>query len=102
MPPVVEARYLRAMDVVASVADALVHPAVSTVVLVGSRAKGRATERSDYDFVVETTDFARVAEALPLLVAALDPLAQQWDRLADTMCWMVMLPGPVKVDLIFP
>ena len=78
------------------------HPAISTVVLVGSRAEGRATERSDYDFVVETTDFPRAVEALPRLVAALEPLAQQWDRLADTMCWMVMLSGPVKVDLIFP
>jgi hypothetical protein len=27
---------------------------------------------------------------------------QQWDRLSPTWCWMLILPGPVKVDLIFP
>jgi hypothetical protein len=27
---------------------------------------------------------------------------QQWDRLSETWCWMPILPGPVKVDLIFP
>jgi len=32
----------------------------------------------------------------------LEPLAQQWDRLSDEQCWMLILPGPAKVDLIFP
>jgi hypothetical protein len=32
----------------------------------------------------------------------LEPLAQQWDRLSDEQCWMLILRGPVKVDLIFP
>jgi hypothetical protein len=70
--------------------------------LVGSRADGRATERSDWDFRVETDDFGTLAPALPRLLAPLDPLAQQWDRLSEEKCWMVMLRGPVKVDLIFP
>lgn len=77
------------------------HPAVGAVRLVGSRGEGRATERSDWDFVVETDDFAAVAGVLPRLCRLLDPLAQQWDRLSDHYCYMLMLPGPVKVDLVF-
>ena len=69
--------------------------------LVGSRAEGRETDRSDWDFGVETSDFSSVADALPRLLAPLDPLAQQWDRLSLHQCWMLMLRGPVKVDLIF-
>jgi nucleotidyltransferase-like protein len=77
------------------------HPAVGAIRLVGSRAEGRATERSDWDFAVETDDFAAVALALPGLCHPLDPLAQQWDRLSDHPCYMLVLAGPVKVDLIF-
>jgi hypothetical protein len=69
---------------------------------VGSRATGRARPDSDWDFRVEARDFAVVAAALPELVAPLEPLAQQWDRLSDEQCWMLILRGPVKVDLIFP
>jgi hypothetical protein len=36
------------------------------------------------------------------LLARLDPLAQQWDRLSPEWCWMLILRGPAKVDLIFP
>ncbi len=43
-----------------------------------------------------------MARALPSLVAELDPLAQQWDRISAYPCYMLMLEGPVKVDLIFP
>ena len=78
------------------------HPAVRTIDLVGSRAGGRATELSDWDFRVETEDFDAVAHALPDLVADLDPLARQWDRLSREWCYMLILRGPVKVDLIFP
>jgi hypothetical protein len=77
-------------------------PAVRDIRLVGSRAEGRATARSDWDFRVESSDFATVAESLPTVFARLDPLAQQWDRLSPHQCWMAILPGPVKVDLIFP
>jgi hypothetical protein len=28
-------------------------------------------------------------------------LVQQWDRLSETWCWMLILRGPAKVDLIF-
>jgi predicted nucleotidyltransferase len=78
------------------------HPAVERVELVGSRAEGRATEWSDWDFEVRARDFASAAEALPDLLAPLEPLVQQWDRLSDEWCWMLILRGPVKVDLIFP
>ena len=78
------------------------HPAVRCIRLVGSRAEGRATEFSDWDFCVEADDFAVLSQALPRLLSPLDPLAQQWDRLSAEYCWMLILRGPAKVDLIFP
>jgi hypothetical protein len=90
------------MDLIERIVAAVeAHPAVREVRLIGSRAEGRATERSDWDFRVETNDFAAVADDLPRLCGAFDPLAQQWDRLSTEYCWMLMLHGPVKVDLIF-
>jgi hypothetical protein len=76
-------------------------PTIDSVVLTGSRARGQATELSDWDFEVETSDFPSVAQALPALVAPLAPLAQQWDRLSPRACYMLMLRGVGKVDLIF-
>lgn len=78
------------------------HPAIRSVGLVGSRAEGLASEFSDWDFRVEATDFAAAADGLPYLLAPLQPLAQQWDRLSSEWCWMLIMRGPVKVDLIFP
>jgi hypothetical protein len=78
------------------------HPAVRSIELVGSRAEGRARELSDWDFRVEANDFAALVEVLPRLLAPLDPLAQQWDRLSREYCWMLIVPGPAKIDLIFP
>jgi hypothetical protein len=69
--------------------------------LAGSRAKGESGALSDWDFEVETRDFRAVADALPKLIAPLEPLAQQWDRLNDHACYMLMLRGVGKVDLIF-
>jgi hypothetical protein len=90
-------------DVVAAVDAALLpHPAVRAVEPVGSRAGGSPTPLSDWDFVVVTERFDEVARALPALVAELEPLAQQWDRISAYPCYMLMLAGPVKVDLIFP
>jgi hypothetical protein len=92
-----------ARDLAASVASVLLpHPNVRAVELVGSRATGSPTSLSDWDFEVETDAFDAVARALPELVTPLDPLAQQWDRISDYPCYMLMLSGPVKVDLIFP
>ena len=78
------------------------HPAVREIHLAGSRADGRATEWSDWDFLVTAHDFAALGDALPRLLAPLDPLVQQWDRLSPQWCWMLILHGPRKVDLIFP
>ena len=86
----------------AVVAAAAPHPDVLRVELVGSRAEGRATRWSDWDFGVWTSDFGAVSTALPELLAPLEPLLQQWDRLGEEYCWMLLLAGPVKVDLIFP
>jgi hypothetical protein len=80
----------------------LQHPHVRDVELVGSRATGSSTPLSDWDFAVTTDRFDAVARELPSLVAGLEPLAQQWDRISDYPCYMLMLSGPVKVDLIFP
>ncbi len=78
------------------------HPNVRRVELVGSRAAGTPVPLSDWDLAIEVDDFAAVAADLPALVARLEPLAQQWDRLTSPSCYMLMLRGPVKVDLIFP
>ena len=37
------------------------HPSVRSVQLVGSRAEGRATARSDWDFLIGTHDFSHVS-----------------------------------------
>ena len=60
------------------------HPAVRSAKLVGSRANGRATKRSDWDFCLETDQFEQLARALPELLAPLGPLAQQ-DRAATVV-----------------
>jgi hypothetical protein len=77
------------------------HPSVRSVQLAGSRAAGRATARSDWDFLIDTDDFGALAAALPALCAPLEPIAQQWDRLSSCQCWMLILRGPAKIDLIF-
>lgn len=90
------------IDVPRSVREALAaYPAVRSVRIIGSRAKGREHELSDWDFAVETDDFDAVARELPLLVEPLRPIAAQWDPYGWHACYMLMLPGPVKIDLLF-
>jgi hypothetical protein len=79
----------------------LAHPQVTAVTLIGSRAEGTATDLSDWDFSVEVDDFRAVREALPKLLARLEPLAQQWDPLSEHWCYMLILAGPTKIDLLF-
>lgn len=67
----------------------------------GSRQRGDAGRFSDWDFVVTTVDFAATAAELPDALQKLSPLAAQWDRLSDSPCFMLILPRPVKVDVIF-
>jgi hypothetical protein len=82
----------------------LAHPAVREVRLVGSRATGTAGPLSDHDFVVRTDRLDEVLRELPEIVIPLAPLSQQWDRLGppEYSCYMLMLRGPAKIDLIFP
>jgi hypothetical protein len=90
------------MNVARDVPAALdAHPSVRGVRLAGSRARGSAHELSDWDFAVDTGDFESVAKDLPLLVAPLGPLSEQWDPFSKVECYMLLLPGPTKIDLLF-
>jgi predicted nucleotidyltransferase len=77
------------------------HPGVSDVRLCGSRQRGDARPLSDWDFLVETKLFLPVAAALPEQLEDLKPLAAQWERLSIRACFMLVIDGPTKVDLIF-
>jgi hypothetical protein len=73
----------------------------ASVRLAGSRERGEETPLSDWDFQLETSDFERLAAALPALVDPLEPLSRQWDRLSPHPTYMLMLRGPLKLDLLF-
>jgi hypothetical protein len=90
------------MDLIKAVPASLKkHPAVKNVELTGSRQKGTATSWSDWDFMVETTDFDIISASLPGLVCSLEPISYLWDPLNDYWVFMTILKGPAKVDLIF-
>lgn len=90
------------MDPARAVPEALrAHPGVLEVQLVGSRATGCAHEISDWDFLVHTDDFEAVATDLPRLVSPLEPLSELWDPYSKHECYLLMLRGPTKIDLIF-
>ena len=92
-------------DVAATVSEALLaHPRIRSATLVGSRARGTSSPLSDWDLAIDTDDPDAVISAFPALVTPLHPLAQQWDRLGPPTyrCYMLMLNGPTKVDLILP
>jgi nucleotidyltransferase-like protein len=77
------------------------HPAVRSVELVGSRARGEPTALSDWDFLVEAEATEVVISALPALIAAVNPLAAQWDRLSEEATYfMVLLRDGTKVDFV--
>jgi Nucleotidyltransferase domain len=76
-------------------------PGISKAELTGSRARGQAGPLSDWDFAVTAPRFAQVRHALPQTVRPLRPVVAQWDRLSRTWCYMLILPGPAKVDLLF-
>jgi Nucleotidyltransferase domain len=77
------------------------HPAVTRVELAGSRSRGTHQELSDWDFAVETSDFASVARDLPTLVEPLEPLAAQWEPLGHFPVYMLLLRGPTVVEYLF-
>ena len=74
---------------------------ISRVELAGSRARGQAAPLSDWDFAVTALRFDDVRDALPETVMPLRPVVAQWDRLSPTWCYMLILAGPAKVDLLF-
>jgi predicted nucleotidyltransferase len=77
------------------------HPAVESVELRGSRARGTQTPLSDWDFQIETSDFAALGRDLARLVEPLEPLSRQWDRYSPHPTYMLTLRGPLKLDLLF-
>ncbi len=91
------------MEELVGVAIAVVakHPAVSCVTLAGSRSRGTHEELSDWDFAVETSDFAAVARDMSALVAPLDPLGEQWEPMGHFPVYQLLLRGPTKVEYLF-
>ena len=69
--------------------------------LTGSRARGQATPLWDWDFAVTAPRFDEIRDALAEMVRPLHPVVAQWDRLSRAWCYMMILPGPAKVDLLF-
>jgi predicted nucleotidyltransferase len=89
-------------DVVAVAIDVISdHPAVRSVTFAGSRSRGTHEELSDWDFAVETSDFEALAQDMPALVAALDPLGQQWEPMGHFPVYQVFLRGPTKIEYLF-
>jgi hypothetical protein len=76
-------------------------PGIDRVEPVGSRASGDSLALSDWDFKITTRAFAEVQQRLPALAAPLRPVVAQWERLSSTWCYMLILVGQAKVDLIF-
>lgn len=88
-------------DVVVAIREALEgSEVVASVVLGGSRARGTATGLSDWDLYLEGEPEELMAE-IPALVAPLRPLAAFWEPLSEQAGYMIVMDGPVKVDL-FP
>jgi hypothetical protein len=77
------------------------HPAVTHVEFAGSRSRGTHEELSDWDFAVETSNFAATARDLPTLITPMNPLAEQWEPLGRFPVYQVMLCGPTKVEYLF-
>ena len=77
------------------------HRAVRSVEFAGSRSRGTHHDLSDWDFAVDTSDFAAVARDLPALVAPLDPLGEQWEPMGRFPVYQVMLRGPTKLEYLF-
>jgi hypothetical protein len=95
-------RWEEVPDVVVAIREAFLDTsiAVSSVGVGGSRARGTATELSDWDLYLDGDPDAIVAE-IPTLVGSFGPLAAFWEPLAEEAGYMAVFDGPVKVD-IFP
>lgn len=88
-------------DVVAAIRDALAaSDDIASVALGGSRARGTATDLSDWDFYLQGEPVELMTQ-IPALVASRRPLAAFWEPLSEQAGYMIVMNGPVKVDL-FP
>jgi hypothetical protein len=100
MPAACEDR--RVEDLVATASGlVMAHPAVTGAEFAGSRSRGEHHELSDWDVAVQTSDFAAVARDMPALVAALEPLGEQWEPMGHFPVYQVMLRGPTKLEYLF-
>jgi hypothetical protein len=61
---------------------------------------GAGGEWSDWDFLLRTDDFSLASHSLPQACLGLGPVIAQWDRLSPIWCYLLLLAGPVKVDLL--
>ena len=77
------------------------HPLVKSVGLTGSHSRNEATEWSDWDFLIEVSDFDSFIPSLPALFQDLRPLSWLWDPLSRHRIFMMILKGPLKIDIIF-
>jgi hypothetical protein len=73
---------------------------VTSVTLGGSRELDRATELSDWDLSLEGDPEAMMVH-VPDVIASFGPLAAFWEPLAEEAGYMVVMNGPIKVD-VFP
>jgi hypothetical protein len=88
-------------DVVTAIRTALeASRHVSSVLPAGSRARGTATELSDWDLCLKGDREGMMTE-VPALIASFGPLAAFWEPLAEQAGYMAVMDGPVKVD-VFP
>jgi hypothetical protein len=74
--------------------------AVGAITLGGSRANGTATTLSDWDLYLEGESAKLMAE-IPGLMSPLRPLGAFWEPLSEDAGYMMVMGGPVKIDL-FP
>jgi hypothetical protein len=73
---------------------------VTLVTLGGSRERGRATELSDWDLYLEGDPETMMVQ-VPEVISSFGPLAAFWEPLAEEAGYMVVMDGPIKVD-VFP
>lgn len=74
-------------------------PGVRSVELTGSGAAGDRTPLSDWDFDVEV-DGERVLRELERALQRLPAIAVFWDPLSPRANLIVLLDGPIKVDVV--
>jgi predicted nucleotidyltransferase len=74
---------------------------VNDVKLAGSAAAGDRTPLSDWDFELDLND-ERVLDALEHALQRLTVLALFWDPLSARATPIVIMDGPIKVDVIVP